>query len=121
MQDDITNPESPKVIFSISRRMKMVFGLFPPGFLLLFIFAGPLWAIIYLFIVHSLLDIIPFSPSWGRLILGGNSYQFYSATLLRLKSSLLFKLNIVFSSLFYLFFIFILIPFSSPLVNLISH
>jgi hypothetical protein len=117
MSNIVTNQDRTPKTPLISKRILFLLGSFPIGFLLLFIFGGPLWAIVFLFVMHLIVDIIPFSPSWGRLILGPDNYQSYYIFILRLKNSLIFKFNIIISSIFYVFFIIILIPFSTPIVK----
>jgi hypothetical protein len=57
MQDIVTNSDMPKKAPLIPKRVQLIICLYLIGILLLFLFAGPLWAIAFMFVMHIVVDL----------------------------------------------------------------
>jgi len=71
---------------------------------LLFIFAGVGWAMLFFSLAHLVLTLIPFNTKIGKFMLGKNNYSQLENRLIRAKNSLSNKLYVSLSNLL-LFFV----------------
>jgi len=102
-------------------RLVMLIPLGPSGFLLLSLFAGLGWAMLFVALLHLLLTLIPFSSQLGRFILGADDYELHKNTITKTKNSLFYRaFFLIGMNLFYFFITFILFSFNIRLLDFFS-
>jgi len=102
-------------------RLVMLIPLGPSGFLLLSLFAGIGWAMLFVALLHLLLTLIPLSSWLGRFIVGADDYELHKNTITKTKNSLFYRaFFLIGMNLFYFFITFILFNFNISILDFIQ-
>jgi hypothetical protein len=115
------NPDGQAEKLGVPIRLVMLIPVAPSGFLLLSLFAGLGWAMLFVALLHLLLTLIPLSSWLGRLIVGANDYELRQNTITKTKNSLFYKVFFLIGmNLFYFFITFVLFNFNIRLLDFFS-
>lgn len=89
---------------SIPIRLVMLIPLGPSVFLLLSIFSGVGWGMLFIALLHLITSSIPLSSRLGRFMLGANDYDLHKNRLIKTRNSIIYKISYIIVNLLLFYF-----------------